>query len=127
MVSSNYKRVSYRRGRHRISVTVSRDAVSPVCEACLKKPGKRLNTHHWKEAYSFPEIRLNPLLALENSIQVDVPHHRVANSLREIAEFLLKAGRPGGITEKELNRLIDSMPEKMKTSLRASFKSDVLK
>jgi len=80
------KSVRYRRGNRSIRVTV--DAPDDqTCAGCLEEfTGRRLNRHHWREAYTLDQVRADPQLALENSALACVPHHRVANALRKVAE-----------------------------------------
>jgi len=72
-----------------------------------------MNTHHWREKFTFDEVKSDHLLALRNSIRTCVPHHRVANDLREIVEQLQR----GKITVEGVARLVFSMPTDMKETL----------
>jgi hypothetical protein len=58
---------------------------SDTCQSCHKKPHKSgLHFHHRKYAYSTKEVRKNPQLALENTIQLCWYCHRVADALRVV-------------------------------------------
>ncbi len=105
--------IRYRRGSHHITVRL--DSEKPiVCQACKGTfTGRRINTHHWKNLYTFPEVKANPQLALENTTPFDVNHHRVANSIRHITEELQR----GRLTSEQLWNIIDTMPQDMKETL----------
>ena len=108
------KTVSYRRGVKRITVTVPDDWLSDKCDACgeeyLEKGYNRLNTHHWKLAYTFDEVKENKELALENTGRFCINHHRVANAIEEITTHLMK----GRVDVIQVKRIIDTMPEDMR-------------
>ena len=58
---------------------------SEYCQCCHKKPKKSgLHFHHKIYAYKTKEVRKNPQLALENTIQLCWYCHRVADSLRVV-------------------------------------------
>jgi len=101
------RRVRYRRGPHHITVTA--DAPDDhTCAAYLRQfTGRRLNRHHWREDYGFKEVKANPQLALENTVLVCVPHHRLANTLRRVAEAEPTAAA----------RLVETMPQDMKRKM----------
>lgn len=101
------RRIRYRRGRRSISVAVPDELVGSTCLACGGTfEGRQMNTHHWREDFTFPQVREDNLLVLRNSIRVDVIHHRVANDLRGIVEHLQREH----ITVEQMARLIRSMP-----------------
>lgn len=57
------------------------------CEACGRLRGegeiKWTSRHHFKYAYELNTVRKNPLLALENSVELCWSDHQIADSLRE--------------------------------------------
>jgi len=71
--------VLYRRTR--VPVDMER---SPVCEAC-GRAGK-IDMHHYRYAYSTDEVRKNRSLVLNNTIQLCMKCHGVADSIRDIEE-----------------------------------------
>ena len=71
--------VLYRRTR--VPVDIVR---SPVCEACGRE-GK-IDVHHYNYAYSTDEVRKNRSLVLENTIQLCMRCHGVADSIRHIED-----------------------------------------
>ena len=71
--------VLYRRTR--VPVDMER---SPVCEAC-GRTGK-IDMHHYTYAYSTDEVRKNRPLVMNNTIQLCMKCHGVADSIRNIEE-----------------------------------------
>ena len=103
------KRIRYRRGNRSIRVSV--DAPDDrACAGCLEEfTGRRLNTHHWKEVHTLDQVRLDPQLALENSVLTCVPHHRVANALKAVA-----------MADPDVAvNLVETMPRDMKNRMMA--------
>jgi len=54
------------------------------CKCCGKKCWT--NLHHWAYKYKVKEIRKNHLLALENTTELCLPCHDVANSLNLLSK-----------------------------------------
>ncbi|MHA1852592.1 MAG: hypothetical protein ACTSUF_03685 [Candidatus Heimdallarchaeaceae archaeon] len=53
-----------------------------TCEICGRQ-GK-IDFHHTKYAYKTSEVRKNPQLALENTLQLCYPCHKIADAIRII-------------------------------------------
>lgn len=108
-MSAEKMSVTYSRGKRSITVRVptGRDPCI-VCGATREE--KKLDRHHWKEVFSFKQVKENHLLALENSIPACFHHHNLANAIREIVSQLQR----GNVTMDQLLKLIDSMPSDMK-------------
>ncbi|KXB08679.1 hypothetical protein AKJ59_00655 [candidate division MSBL1 archaeon SCGC-AAA385M02] len=115
MPKTKYKTIRYRRGPHHISVRVPREKVSNRCAICgnefREKGYSRLNTHHWREKYNFDKVKEKKIRVLDNSVQLDVNHHRVANAMREITDYIQNEH----ITIEQVAKLVKTMPEDMKT------------
>lgn len=61
-----------------------------ICAVCNRRVGKEIKVthlHHWKYSYSTKRVRENPLLALENTIELCFPHHVKANALVDLTRF----------------------------------------
>ena len=58
---------------------------SPICECCGKNT-KKPQLHHWIYLYKPKEVKTNPKLALENTLNLCFHCHRVANCIRIIMD-----------------------------------------
>ena len=72
------------------------DPRAGVCTACGKSIHKIINgepeikltsMHHWKYAYAPETVRKNPILILDNTIEVCYACHQVADGLRGIMKM----------------------------------------
>ena len=102
-------RIRYFRGRHCIRVLVP-DTRKGVCAGGHTIDGRRHN-HHWKNVYTFDQVRKNPLLALEYLSEVCFHCHRVADALTLCAEFAVKH-------PERFVSLLSAMPVDMRSVLR---------
>jgi len=73
-----------------VTVTVVTD--KPVrkgeCEACRRKIGEGIRTtqlHHYKYVYKPATVKKNPILALENTLELCYGCHPIADALRVLA------------------------------------------
>lgn len=76
-----------RKIRYRRAVIVVPDAppLTGICQCCGKK--RKTDTHHYAYLYSTKQVRLNPKLALENTVELCFnPCHRVANAMKLLQE-----------------------------------------
>lgn len=74
-------------------VTLPFDPRKGICMGCGKSKHKIINgepeikitaLHHWKYAYSPETVKKNPILVLENTVEVCFACHKVADALREM-------------------------------------------
>jgi len=82
------QRLKYRK------LTVVVDVDYPIrrgkCAVCDREVGKELKTthlHHWKYAYGNKRVKQNPLLALENTIELCYPDHTRADAMIQLIRF----------------------------------------
>lgn len=78
-----------RYGEHtKITVKLSYPIRKGKCEACEKTIGsgqlKITQLHHWYYKYKNETVKKNPMLALENTIEVCYADHQIADGLRMI-------------------------------------------
>ena len=76
-----------RRGKKvRIMVPYPRNPRTGTCKVCGKSKEKgeikTTQLHHWHYAYSVETVKKNPLLALDNTVEVCFGCHRIADWLR---------------------------------------------
>ncbi len=61
-----------------------------TCMACGKSVAKgqitRTNIHHYRYKYSTKKVLKNPALALEDTLELDFPCHKIADALRTLNE-----------------------------------------
>ena len=80
--------VSYRRGLIKLPFNPRKGE----CESCNAKVGegkiKITNIHHMKYSYPLKEVRKFPLKALENTLELCVECHRLADCVRKTEEKL---------------------------------------
>lgn len=63
-----------------------------VCQACGKRVGKDIKItalHHFCYSYSKKQIAKDPKLALENTAELDFPHHKLGNALMNLLSVKL--------------------------------------
>ena len=62
-----------------------------ICAVCNRsvanKEIKVTQLHHWKYAYGNKRVKQNPLLALDNTIELCYPDHTRADAIRELLRF----------------------------------------
>lgn len=70
-----------------ITVTLPDDPRKHKCAVCGKVVGEEIKTtalHHWWYAYQPETVRKNPILALDNTIEVCYGCHQVADAIRAL-------------------------------------------
>ena len=70
--------------RKRVTVNVDYPIRKGICECCRRKGKTQL--HHWKYSYTSKQIKNNPILALENTTELDFYCHRLANMIVHITK-----------------------------------------
>jgi len=77
--------------RHKIKVTLPYPIRKGVCESCGSSiaAGEIHTTqmHHWVYAYQNDTVKANPMLVLENTVEVCFTDHQIADGLRMILRF----------------------------------------
>jgi 5-methylcytosine-specific restriction endonuclease McrA len=75
-----------RKVRYRRATIVVPDAppLTGICECCGNK--RKTDTHHVVYLFKTSEVRKNPKLALENTVQLCFPCHRVADAMRIVLQ-----------------------------------------
>lgn len=72
--------------RHKIRVKIPYPIRKGICMACGKSVHrgelKTTQMHHWKYAYKNETVKKNPLLALENTVELCFACHQIADGLR---------------------------------------------
>lgn len=98
------KRQSVTYARKRISFNYPVPIRKGVCKACHRSKHKneiqQTSLHHTKYAFELKTVRANPVLAIENTIELCYTDHIIGDSLRGL---LLSSPR-GGL--KSINRII---------------------
>lgn len=70
-----------------IVVYLNEDPRKHKCECCFKVVGRDIKVtalHHWWYAYQPETVRKNPILALDNTVEVCYGCHQVADALRAL-------------------------------------------
>lgn len=82
------KKYAVRYQKSTIMVPYPRNPRKGICEGCGRKRGDEIKTtqlHHWYYAYETKTVKKNPLLALENTVEVCFnPCHKAADALRAL-------------------------------------------
>lgn len=72
----------------KIMVPYPRNPRKGICEGCGRKRGEEIKTtqlHHWYYAYETKTVRINPLLALDNTSEFCFnPCHKAADAFRAL-------------------------------------------
>jgi len=83
-----------------------------VCEACNRDTQNGVinvtQLHHWRYAYKLGTVRKNPKLALEHTVELCFPDHRVGDVFVELCR----------LNPKYLLRVIDVAPDYIRDDVR---------
>lgn len=73
----------------RTTVKVSFNPRSGRCVVFGHRANKT-DRHHWRYAYPTEKVKLDPALALDNSVEVCFRHHLLGNSLKDFYDYSLE-------------------------------------
>ena len=88
---------------HRLKLKLNFNPRSGICKAC----GRRgfTNIHHWRYAFTYPEIYRNNKLALLNTTELCYPDHDLGDAMRKL--FNIDPDLKIVTRSKILNKLIE--------------------
>jgi hypothetical protein len=77
--------------KHKIRISIPYPIRNGVCDPCglsvTMGEIKVTQIHHWVYAYKNETVQKNPLLVLENTVEVCFPCHQIADGLRMILTY----------------------------------------